>query len=177
MKAAFGLRLLLALAGFLAAAFFIGFFAGALLAAGFFAAFLPFFAAIDESSNLVMTLGRSVVHPALTARQREDAQGENALSTDFTRKTPFSPSVVAREQHARSIDFRSGGLDVESLHGVAWLHLRRLGVEPGCLLDHLLAVHEDQAVGHLDVGDGRIGRELQRLAEVLLALVLAGAVG
>src|SRR6187549_1003276 len=131
MKAAFGLRLLLALAGFLAAAFFIGFFAGAFLAAGFFAAFLPFFAAIDESSNLVMTLGSSVVHPALTARQREDAQGENALSTDFTRRLRFFPSVVAASQQPRSVDFRSGGLDIDLLHGVARLHFRRRCVEPG----------------------------------------------
>src|SRR5688500_8987031 len=62
MKAAFGLRLLLAFAaGLLAAAFFIGFLAADRLAAGFFAAFLPFFAAISESSNLVMTLGRSLL--------------------------------------------------------------------------------------------------------------------
>src|SRR5437868_6767929 len=115
MKAAFGLRLLLTLAGRLAAAFFIGFLAAERLAAGFFAAFLPFFAAIDESSNLVMRLG-SLVHPALTARQREDAQGENALSTHFTRETRFFPSVVAAAQQAESIDLRSGGIDVELLH-------------------------------------------------------------
>src|SRR5215203_610608 len=66
MKAAFGLRLLLDFAaGFLAAAFFIGFLAGDFLAAGFFAAFLAFFAAISESSNLVMTLGAALSIPPL----------------------------------------------------------------------------------------------------------------
>jgi hypothetical protein len=57
MNAAFGLRFAPAFfAGFLAAAFFIGFLAAGFLAAGFFAAFLPFFAAIDASSNLLVTL-------------------------------------------------------------------------------------------------------------------------
>jgi hypothetical protein len=52
MKAAFGLRLAF-LTVFLAGAFFIGLRAGDFFAAGFFAAFLPFLAAIDESSNLM----------------------------------------------------------------------------------------------------------------------------
>jgi hypothetical protein len=51
MNAAFGLRFAAGFfalaAGFLAAAFFIGFLAGAFLAAGLFAAFLDFLAAID----------------------------------------------------------------------------------------------------------------------------------
>jgi hypothetical protein len=60
MKAAFGLRLVAGFlafaAGLFAAAFFIGFLAAGLFAAGFFAAFLAFLAAIDESSNLMVTL-------------------------------------------------------------------------------------------------------------------------
>ncbi len=72
MKAAFGLRLaagFFAFAGFLAAAFFIGFLAADFLAAGFFAAFLPFLDAIDESSNLIVTLNSShLASPGATAR-------------------------------------------------------------------------------------------------------------
>jgi hypothetical protein len=38
-------------------------------------------------------------------------------------------------------------------------------------------VHHHEAVGHLDVRDGRIGREFNRLAEVLLARLALRAVG
>jgi hypothetical protein len=56
-------------AGFFAADFFIGFLAADFLAAGFFAAFLAFLAAIDESSNLVVTLSSAFISPlGATAR-------------------------------------------------------------------------------------------------------------
>jgi hypothetical protein len=71
MKAAFGLRLA---AGFLAFAadffiiFFIGFLAADFLPADFFD-FLAFLAAIDESSNLMVTLGSDhLASPGATAR-------------------------------------------------------------------------------------------------------------
>src|SRR5476649_3032798 len=64
MKAAFGLRLVAGFlafaAGFFVATFFIGFLAAGFLAAGFFDAFLPFLDAIDESSNLMVTLSSEV---------------------------------------------------------------------------------------------------------------------
>jgi hypothetical protein len=66
MKAALGLRFVAGFfalaAGFFAAAFFTGFLAAGFFAAGFFAAFLAFLAAIDESSNLMVTL--SCIHLA-----------------------------------------------------------------------------------------------------------------
>jgi hypothetical protein len=73
MKAALGLRFVagfLALAaGRFAADFFIGFLAADFLAAGFFAAFLAFLAAIDESSNLMVTLSSHSSRPVgATAR-------------------------------------------------------------------------------------------------------------
>jgi hypothetical protein len=72
MKAAFGLRFAAGFLGFaalLVAAFFIGFLAADFLAAGFFDAFLPFLAAIDESSNLMVTLSSS--HLASSRRDSE----------------------------------------------------------------------------------------------------------
>src|SRR5688572_18875244 len=92
MKAAFGLRLapdFFFAAGRLAAAFFIGLRAGDFLAAGFFAAFLPFLAAIDESSNLMMTLGASPSRPM--ARQREDAQAKTRCQHFSLGKHAFLP--------------------------------------------------------------------------------------
>src|ERR1700693_5215773 len=72
MKAAFGLRLA---AGFLAfgadffVAFFIGFRAAGFFAAGLLDAFLPFLDAIDESSNLMVTLSSDhLASPGATAR-------------------------------------------------------------------------------------------------------------
>jgi len=88
MKAAFGLRLapdFLAFGALLVAAFFIVFLAADLRPPAFFD--LPFLDAIDESSNHWVTL--SSAHLASEARQREDAQAENDLSTDFTRETRF----------------------------------------------------------------------------------------
>jgi hypothetical protein len=73
MNAAFGFLLapdFFRGAAFLVAAFFIGFLAAGLRAADFFD--LPFLDAIDESSNLMVTLSSS--HLASEARQREDAQ-------------------------------------------------------------------------------------------------------
>src|SRR4051812_5380345 len=95
MKAAFGLRFAAGFfalaAGFFAALFFIGdFLAADFFAAGFFAAFLDFLAAMGESSNLMVTLGFIPSRPV--ARQREDAQGEKALSTIFTRRSTISRS-------------------------------------------------------------------------------------
>jgi len=100
MKAAFGLRLapdFLAFGALLVAAFFIGFLAADLRPAFFD---LPFLAAIDESSNQMVTLGS--VHLAFQARQREDAQAENDLSTDFTREIAFRQGLVSPAQHAVS---------------------------------------------------------------------------
>jgi hypothetical protein len=100
MKAAFGLRLaagfLAFAAGRLVAAFFIGFLAAGFLAAGFFDAFLPFLDAIDESSNLMVTL--SSVHLAsVGATARGCARGKH-LSTVFTLEKAFFHSDVSLPQ-------------------------------------------------------------------------------
>jgi len=73
MKAAFGLRFVAGFfalaAGLFAADLFIGFLAADFLPAGLFAAFLAFLAAIDESSNLVVTLSSHSSRPVgATAR-------------------------------------------------------------------------------------------------------------
>jgi hypothetical protein len=98
MKAAFGLRLA---AGFLAlgaarlvAAFLIGF---DFLAAGFFAAFLAFFAAIDESSNLMVTL--SSVHLASSRRDSERMRKAKTVVNRFHSGKALFPSVVSPAQH------------------------------------------------------------------------------
>ncbi|HEX7607217.1 MAG TPA: hypothetical protein VF348_10940 [Usitatibacter sp.] len=88
MKAAFGLRFaagfLAFAAGFFVAAFFIGFLAAGFLAAGFFDAFLPFLDAIDESSNLIVTL--SSVHLASIGATARGCARQKHLSTVFTLK-------------------------------------------------------------------------------------------
>jgi len=98
MKAAFGLRLA---AGFLAlgaarfvAAFFIGF---DFLAAGFFAAFLAFFAAIDESSNLMVTL--SSVHLASSRRDSERMRKAKTVVNRFHSGKALFRSDVSPAQH------------------------------------------------------------------------------
>src|SRR5260221_1263652 len=100
MKAAFGLRLaagFFAFAGFLAAAFFIGFLAAGFLAAGFFDAFLPFLDAIDESSNLMVTL--SSVHLASIGATARGCARQKHLSTVFTLAKEFFRSDVSPAQH------------------------------------------------------------------------------
>ncbi|HEX4762778.1 MAG TPA: hypothetical protein VFU92_00510 [Usitatibacter sp.] len=81
MNAAFGLRFApdFFFAGARLAAAFFTLRAGAFLAAGFFAAFLPFLAAIDESSNLMCWV---LVHPALW-RDSERMQSENHVVNNF----------------------------------------------------------------------------------------------
>src|SRR5689334_12901645 len=96
MKAAFGLRL--APDFFFGAALFAALFIG-FLAAGRRAPFfdLPFLAAIDESSNLMVTLS-SVVHLASGARQREDAQAQYACQPFSLWRSAFSTGDVSAAQ-------------------------------------------------------------------------------
>ncbi|HEX3059390.1 MAG TPA: hypothetical protein VHP62_08520 [Usitatibacter sp.] len=103
MKAAFGLRFApdFFFGAALFAAFFIGFFAAGRLAADFFD--LPFLAAIDESSNLMVTLSSS--HLASVGATARGCATENPLSTVFALEKRFSTGDVAPEQqrfHASS---------------------------------------------------------------------------
>jgi hypothetical protein len=85
MKAALGFLLAAGFfafaAGFFVAAFFIGFLAAGFFAAGFFDAFLPFLDAIDESSNLMVTL--SSVHLASNRRDSERMRKGKTLVNRF----------------------------------------------------------------------------------------------
>jgi hypothetical protein len=105
MKAALGLRLaagfLAFAAGFFVAAFFIGFLAAGFLAAGFFDAFLPFLDAIDESSNLMVTL--SSVHLASIGATARGCARQKHLSTVFTLEKPFFHSDVSAAQQRFSL--------------------------------------------------------------------------
>src|SRR5258706_15096361 len=104
MNAALGFRFapdFLRGAAFLVAAFFIGFFTAGRLPADFFD--LPFLAAIDESSNLMVTLSSS--HLASVGATARGCATQNPLSTVFTLEKRFSTGDVAREQqrfHASS---------------------------------------------------------------------------
>src|ERR1043165_3132549 len=104
MNAAFGLRFapdFLRGAAFLVAAFFIGFFAAGRLPADFFD--LPFLAAIDESSNLMVTLSSS--HLASVGATARGCASQNPLSTVFTLEKRFSTgkrSARATALHASS---------------------------------------------------------------------------
>src|SRR5437763_10760007 len=90
MNAAFGLRLAPDFfargAAFLVAAFFIGFLAAGLRAADFFD--LPFLDAIDESSNLMVTLSSS--HLASVGATARGCASRYPLSTVFTLENRFS---------------------------------------------------------------------------------------
>src|SRR6476469_4755331 len=97
MNAAFGLRFAPDFffgAALFAAAFFIGFFAAGRLAADFFD--LPFLAAIDESSNLMVTLSSS--HLASVGATARGCASALALSTVFTLEKRFLRGDVAPEQ-------------------------------------------------------------------------------
>src|SRR4051812_6870850 len=118
MNAAFGLRFapdFFFAAGRLAAAF-LTLRAGDFLAAGFFAAFLPFLAAIDESSNLMMSLGSSPSRP--TARQREDAEGKTRCQHFSLGRTRFFPLTwPARNTRFQSSRARSTSSGSTASHG------------------------------------------------------------
>ncbi|HEY4999183.1 MAG TPA: hypothetical protein VII36_08575, partial [Usitatibacter sp.] len=80
----------------------IGFLAAGFLAAGFFEAFLPFLDAIDESSNLMVTL--SSVHLASIGATARGCARAKHLSTVFTLYKAFSP-LTCRLRNTRFAAF------------------------------------------------------------------------
>jgi hypothetical protein len=105
MKAALGFLLAAGFfafaADFFVAAFFIGFLAAGFLAAGFFEAFLPFLDAIDESSNLMVTL--SSVHLASNRRDSERMRKGKTLVNRFHSGERLFPLCVSPAQQRRAV--------------------------------------------------------------------------
>src|SRR5579862_7151881 len=119
MKAAFGLRFVAGFfafaAGRLAAAFFIGFLAADFLAAGFFAAFLAFLAAIDESSNLMVTLSSHSSRP-IGATARGCTRRKRLVNRFHSEERVFRAARIA----CATANFRSRGPLSSAAYTAAW---------------------------------------------------------
>jgi hypothetical protein len=101
MKAALGLRLADDFFGaaFFGAAFFIGLRAAGFFAAGFFDAFLPFLAAIYESSNLMVPMVSVFVFISPVRRDSERMRKRNTVVNRFHSGERLFSLCVAPWQH------------------------------------------------------------------------------